>query len=103
MNDWLFYFNDCFGIIRDDDNDIQKVVLSLTPFQAKYIKSLPLHHSQKVILENEKECRISLTLYITYDFTMEILSLGKNVTVLEPQSLIDEIKNKYKQALKNYR
>ena len=43
-----------------------RVVLSFTPQQGKYVKSLPLHHSQQVILDNETELRISLYVVLNY-------------------------------------
>ena len=78
------------------------MLLSFTPFQANYIKSFPLHHSQQVISENEKECRIKLHVYITHDFVMELLSMGENVKVLKPAGLINEIKRVYEVARKQY-
>ena len=49
-----------------------------------------MHHSQKIIIDNERECRIELLIYPTYDFVMELLSLGAEVKVIEPKSLQDE-------------
>jgi predicted DNA-binding transcriptional regulator YafY len=71
-------FRDAFGIISTE-KEAQKVVLELTIAQANYIKSLPLHHSQKVISENESTCTIQLYLRPTYDFVMELMSMGKEV------------------------
>jgi len=96
------YFNYCFGIIGPDEHKPQEVVLSFEPFQGKYIKSLPLHHTQKVLKDNDKELLIALTLYITHDFIMELLSFGENVEVIKPKSLIEELKASYTRALKNY-
>lgn len=95
-------FRHCFGIINPEGENPEKIVLSLTPEQGKYIQSLPLHHSQKTEFENSEECRISLYLIPTYDFEMELLSLGENVTVLEPESLRNSIIGKLKSALDKY-
>ena len=27
------------------------------PFQGNYIKSLPLHHTQQILIDNEDECK----------------------------------------------
>jgi predicted DNA-binding transcriptional regulator YafY len=76
--------------------------LSFTPFQGKYIKSLPLHETQQILIDNEKELRISLHIYLMPDFKMEILSMGENVKVLEPKWFAEEIKGHYKAALERY-
>lgn len=94
-------FRDSFGIISGE-KEAQKILLSFTFKQGKYIKSLPLHHSQKIIIDNENEYRIELFMRPTYDFVMELLSIGDQVKVLEPESLKDEIKNKLLNALNLY-
>ena len=72
------YFKHCFGIIRPDDEDSapEKIILSFNSFKGKYIKSLPLHHSQQLLIDNETETRVSIEVYITHDLLMEILSHG---------------------------
>jgi predicted DNA-binding transcriptional regulator YafY len=76
--------------------------LSFNPLQGKYVKSLPLHESQVILKDNEQELLIKLTLFVTYDLLMEILSYGDNVRVLQPLSLVDEIRDCYENALKQY-
>ena len=94
-------FQNSFGIIYDQKPP-QKIILEFSSFQANYIKSLPLHASQKIISENKKHCKIQLLIHPTYDFIMELLSMGKEVKVLEPKSLKEEIKQILKQTLENY-
>ena len=92
----------CFGVIIPADEEPQKTVLSFTPFQGKYIKSLPLHETQEILIDNDKELRISLNIYLTHDFKMEILSYGKEVKVLEPQWFAKEIMEDYMETLEQY-
>ena len=92
----------CFGIISPNDSAPQEIILSFNSYQGKYIKSLPLHETQEILVDNEKELKIKLQLYITEDLVMELLSFGNNMKVLQPQILIDEMKNAYQNALKQY-
>ncbi|MFV0521294.1 MAG: helix-turn-helix transcriptional regulator [Mangrovibacterium sp.] len=87
------HYRYCFGIISPNDHQPEDVVLSFNAFQGKYIKSLPLHDSQRILIDNEDELRIQLKLFITHDFFMELLSFGENLKVLKPQSLIDDLKS----------
>lgn len=96
------HFKYCFGIISPNEHKPQEVILSFDPFQGKYIKTLPLHESQVILKDNEDELLIKLTLFLTHDFFMEILSFGDNVKVIQPVSLIAEIKKAYENALKLY-
>ena len=96
------HFQYSFGIISPNEDKPNEVILSFTPFQGKYIKSLPLHETQQVLVDNELELRIRLTLFITHDFIMELLSYGENLKVIEPISLIDELKTVFRDALNLY-
>lgn len=92
----------CFGIITPDDQEPEEIILSFNSFQGKYIKSLPLHETQEIISDTEKELQIRLKLCITFDFIMELLSLGENMKVLKPKSLQKLIKNRLKATLAQY-
>jgi len=96
------YFKNCFGVITSDESGPEEIVLSFEPLQGKYIKSYPLHESQKIILDNENELLIQLTLFITHDFFMEILSYGENVKIIKPVNLIASLKDSYQDALNLY-
>lgn len=97
------YYSNSFGIIsKEEGQELETIILSFSEFQGKYIKSLPLHSSQKVLKDDENGLIISLKVYPTYDFIKEILSHGDTVKVLEPESLVDTIKNTLKQSLNQY-
>lgn len=95
-------FKYTFGIINGTGEKPEKVVLSFTPEAGRYINSLPLHHSQKEILNNKDECRFEYDLIPTHDFKMEILSHGNTVKVIEPKSLQRDIVKQLEKALKVY-
>lgn len=92
----------CFGIISPNGSDPQDIILSFDPFQGKYIKTLPLHETQELLLDNDQETRIKLKLCLTHDLFMELLSFGDNMKVIEPKKLSDEIKEAHKKAYKQY-
>lgn len=96
------YYRHCFGIMAPNAEQPKEVVLSFEPFQGKYIKSLPLHESQEILIDNTNELRVKLTLFITHDFVMEILSYGNNVHVLQPQDLIKSLTDTFKSLLEKY-
>lgn len=96
------HYKYCFGIISPNGHKPEDVELSFDPFQGKYIKSLPLHESQEILIDNEEELRIKLTLFITHDFFMELLSFGENLQIIKPKSLITEMKAVVKNVLNKY-
>jgi len=96
------HYKYCFGIISPNGHKPEEIELSFDPFQGKYIKTLPLHESQQILIDNEEELRIKLTLFITHDFFMELLSYGENLRVIKPECLINDLKSTFKKVLKLY-
>ena len=93
------YFKYSFGIIRPLDEQPEKIILSFTPSHGKYVKTTPLHHSQKVIVDNEIEVQIELELFITYDFVMEIMQYSRDMKVIQPECLKQELQDLHSAAL----
>lgn len=96
------YFKYSFGIITPMNQQPEEVILSFDHYQGKYIKTLPLHESQEVLIDDENELRIRLKLFITFDFQMELLSYGARVKVLQPQSLIEKMKKSLRETMERY-
>lgn len=84
------FFSDCFGIIKDATPK-QHIVLRANAFQAKYLKTLPLHESQRIISEDDNFTIFSYDLRPTFDFKQKILSYMGNVEIIEPQTFRNEI------------
>lgn len=97
------HFRNCFGIFSPNSNEPDELILSFDPYQGKYIKTFPLHHTQEIITDTEKEFRIRLKLYSTYDLLMELLSFGQTLTVIAPLKLKEEMKMVLEKALGNYK
>lgn len=91
-----------FGIMGPNDKHPQEIILSFDPFQGKYIKTLPLHHTQEILVDNSEELRIKLTLYLTHDLLMELLSHGANLKVIAPKSLVEQVKQAHQEAFNRY-
>src|SRR5690554_7774133 len=95
-------FKHSFGIIVGDQLEPREVLLAFRKPQSQYILTLPLHPSQTKIEETENEVVFRLHLYITEDFVQELVSHGPRLRVLQPQSLIREVKTYHQQALDLY-
>ncbi|MFA7447283.1 MAG: WYL domain-containing protein [Weeksellaceae bacterium] len=96
------YYKNSFGIVGPSNGEPQDIILKLTNSFGEYIRTLPLHTSQEILEEDGRDMLIKLHLIPTYDFVFELMSMGANLKVLEPQSLADELKNRFKSALELY-
>jgi predicted DNA-binding transcriptional regulator YafY len=81
----------------------EKVVLSFTPTQGQYIKSLPLHSSQKELIDNKEEYRIELDIIPNFELKHRVLSYGDTVKVLEPESLVQELMETIERMREKYK
>lgn len=97
------YFKECFGIIHDDDYSLEIVKLKVDSGQANYLRSLPMHHSQKEVERNDEYSIFTLYLRPTFDFQQELLWNGDALEVLEPLWLRREISGIVKRMWNNYR
>lgn len=90
-------FDDCYGIWNDPRKPIEDIILSFGPIDGElvdgeFLKRTPLHKSQHILVDNGKEFRISLRLRITNDFIMAIISRCRTLTVIQPESLRETIR-----------
>lgn len=81
------YFSGYYGIVTDKNIAPQRIVIRACRNHVSYIKSLPLHHSQLLLEENEEYADFELFLAPTYDFIMRLLHVGAMIEVISPVSL----------------
>lgn len=97
------FFKYSFGITQIHEAKPEKVVLQFTAYQAPFVLNQPLHHSQKVLKQNEDVVEIEYHVYITTELIMTILSYGKEVKVIQPQTLKDKIKATVQEMAAQYK
>ena len=97
------YFRDSFGIIIEDNIDCERVRIKVMNGQAKYFRSLPLHHSQKEVETYPEFSIFEYWLKPTYDFEQELFSHREDVEVLEPALLRKTMKESIEKLLSLYK
>ncbi len=91
---------DTFGIMFTQ-GDAKRVVLRTDPRQAKYFRTLPLHHSQQEMVHDQYS-DFSYRLKLTPDFVQELLGYGPRVMVMEPPELRAMIVSSLRDTLNAY-
>ena len=87
------FFEDYYGIIiSDKDFDVCPVALKVDSWQSKYLRTLPLHHTQVEVESNDEYSIFEYHLCPTFDFRQKLLSMGANVEVLAPTKLIAKVR-----------
>ena len=86
------FFENYYGIIiGDEDFDVEPVALKVDSWQSKYLRTLPLHHTQVEVERNDEYSIFEYYLCPTFDFRQKILSMGATTEVLAPAKLIEKV------------
>ena len=97
------YFQDCFGVIRDDETEVETVKLKVNADQSNYLRSLPMHPSQEELETNDDYSIFTLRVRPTFDFYQELLKNGETLEVLEPTWLRKDFKDIVKRMAALYK
>lgn len=95
------YFSDYYGVLTDGTPPAHIVVRTYgkTP---DYLRTLPLHHSQREMASTADYTDFSLDLRPTADFLAQLLSYGDGLEVLQPEELRRKMREKIVRSLKRY-
>ena len=96
------FFKDCYGVLCGTNDVAQRIVLRAYPPYISYLRTLPLHASQKELESTSEHTDFELYLRPTFDFRQELLCQGNEVEVLEPESFRNEIKEILAKMMERY-
>ena len=89
--DFEEYFDDVVGVTVPEHIEPVDVVMRVSNNRFNYIKTKPLHLSQRVISEDRNYTTISINVKITKELIALIHSFGPDIEVVSPASLRAEI------------
>lgn len=96
-------FRTTFGAFVSVDDAPQQILIKVDDEQAKYLRSLPMHHSQKEVRKEGKSTVFSIFVKPTYDLKQELLTMNTHAEVLAPESLRKEIKSTLQEMIEKYK
>ena len=96
------FFEDFYGIIAREHANVETIRLKVSAEQSNYLRSLPLHSSQKELVRSGDYSIFELHLCPEFDFQQEILSKTPEIEVLSPDWLREEIAGKVKVLWEKY-
>lgn len=84
------YFMDDFGVYTGGTEKVENIVIHAFGRLPDYLRSLPLHPSQREVFSVGNYVEFHYRLRPTYDFRQELLSQADELEVIAPQSLREE-------------
>jgi len=93
---------DSFGIMKMADVVPVDIILKAYKEHPKYLRALPLHHSQIELEKSDDYSLFKFRLAPTYDFYQDIFSRRENVEIVSPPEVRNEFKRILTQIAKYY-
>ena len=90
--------------LEPEEYDVETISLKVYDINHRrdYLRSLPLHHSQREIEQTANYSVFELRLAPTYDFVQAILSMGDEVEVLTPDYVRQEVRHRVQEMHQRY-
>ena len=95
------YFSEYFGVLTDD-TPMAHVIVRAHKWMPNYLRTLPLHHSQRELTSTEDYTDFSYDIRPTSDFLGELLRHSEGIEVLEPLDLREKMRQMIADMLKRY-
>ncbi len=96
------YFSKSFGITASEAKPV-KIRFQTSPITAKYLKTQPIHQSQKLVRNHPEQPRFEIEVLLSEELIMYFLGLGPHVKILKPKSLASEIFERLREAAGQYK
>ena len=99
--DFEEYFDDVIGVTVPADEP-EDIIIKVTKKRYNYIKTKPLHMSQRVVEEGDDYAVISINVKVNNELEAQLLSFGSDVEVISPASFRARISEKIKEMNQKY-
>ena len=95
------YFSEYFGVLTND-TPLAHVIVRAHKWMPNYLRTLPLHHSQRELESTPDYTDFSFDIRPTSDFLGELLRHSDGIEVLQPLDLREEMRKIVTGILKRY-
>jgi len=96
------YFSEYYGVLTDETTPMAHVLIRTHKWMPNYLRTLPLHHSQRELTSTPDYTDFSYDIRPTSDFLGELLRHSEGIEVLEPLELRERMRQMIADTLKRY-
>ena len=98
------FFDDIIGVSKDINDKPKEITFWASVEQSKYIKTKPIHTSQKVLNHNpDGSCVFSINVIENFELYSIFLSYGSSVKILSPKEIARRMKRKATELYDTYK
>jgi predicted DNA-binding transcriptional regulator YafY len=100
--DFGTYYNDVIGVTKSPGQRDTQVVFWIDDANAPYVITKPLHHTQKVVSEENGGKVFTIRVIMNFELERELLGFGPKIKVLGPRILVKQMKMLLQKSLNRY-
>jgi predicted DNA-binding transcriptional regulator YafY len=95
------YFDDVIGVTVPEKAS-EDIVLRISKPRFEYIRTKPLHLSQRIVEENDNFAIININVKVNKELEALVLSFGNDIDVLAPEFFREQVANKIRSMNQKY-
>ncbi len=98
------FFDDVIGVSKNINNTPRKIKFWADAEQSNYIKTKPIHRSQKLITKNQEDgsCIFKIEVVVNYEMYSVFMSYGPGIKIISPKFVAKNLEGKFKKAFQQY-
>ena len=98
------FFDDVIGVSKNIKNTPRTIKFWANAEQSKYIKTKPIHRSQRLLQENAEDgsCIFRIDVVINFEMYSVFMSYGPGIKIIYPRNVMSYMHDKLKEALELY-
>jgi predicted DNA-binding transcriptional regulator YafY len=100
--DWKDYFSDMIGVSKSEGAVLETVVLHFNQLTGRYMENKSIHETQKHKWIDNNVFELKIKVILNYELERLILSYGDSVRVIEPEHLLNKIKERLRKGFALY-
>lgn len=91
------FFNDLIGVSLDPGSKKVKIQFQVGKGSINYIKTQAIHHSQRLIREEDHSAVFQIEVFPNYELESTFLSFGETIRVLSPSNVVKSLQHRVQQ------
>jgi predicted DNA-binding transcriptional regulator YafY len=88
------YFSNILGVTRNVAEKPTTILFWASSYHAPYIKTKPIHASQKIMEEAKGGTHFSIEVIPNFELERELIGFGEGIKILSPNNMVRQIKRK---------
>ena len=97
------YFQHLVGVHMPPETEVEHIELWADASIVPYLLTMPIHESQKIRIDDEKNCTVMLDVMINHELIQELMYYGELLAVKSPLYFRDEMMEKYEWVRNSYK